>query len=293
VSATRELIAAALTAADFMESDWLPPSYSKAAKLLREACARAMVQPDIAEFERLAHAYADAKLTRYGLLSDNPALADPQKAFAALMAHVEAMHNEGGAGVHFTGHNMLAVAPQQEGAPDDWQDAPPKNVGHYPMTKPVGEVLIPVGSIHRAHLKPQDGPWCKELLMYSPDNQGDTPDSRVMLYAAAPQPVGEVPMPMPRAIGVRFDGTLLHKEVDVRTYGEQCRAAGYAAGMAAVREYAVSRWKAEVDLRPLENKHRRTLDDVWRQVISHTGGDPEALLGLSHDALAALRGEVK
>ena len=67
----------------------------------------------------------------------------------------------------------------------------------------------------------------------------------------------------------------------------------WIAGMAAVREYAVSRWKAEVENRPLENKHRRTLDDVWRQVISHTGGDPESLLGPCHDALAALRGEVK
>ena len=42
----------------------------------------------------------------------------------------------------------------------------------------------PVGSIHRAHLKPQDSPWCKELLMYSPDNQGDSPGHRVMLYTA-------------------------------------------------------------------------------------------------------------
>lgn len=75
--------------------------------------------------------------------------------------------------------------------------------------------------------------------------------------------------------------------------GEQCRAAGYAAGVAAVRDYAVQRWKAEVDMRPLENKHRRTLDDVWRQVIAHTGGDPVALIGPCHDALVALRGEVK
>lgn len=46
------------------------------------------------------------------------------------------------------------------------------------------EPARPVGSIHKAHLKPQDGPWCKELLMYSPDNQGDSPSHRVMLYTA-------------------------------------------------------------------------------------------------------------
>lgn len=40
----------------------------------------------------------------------------------------------------------------------------------------------PVGSIHEWHLKPQDGPWCRDVLLYSPDNQGDSPEKRVMLY---------------------------------------------------------------------------------------------------------------
>jgi hypothetical protein len=35
------------------------------------------------------------------------------------------------------------------------------------------------------------------------------------------------------------------------------------------------------------NKHRRTLDDTWRQVIRYAGGDPEALIGPAHDALLA------
>jgi hypothetical protein len=46
-----------------------------------------------------------------------------------------------------------------------------------------GALREPVGSIHRAHLKPKPGPWCKEILLYSPDNQGDSPETRVMLYA--------------------------------------------------------------------------------------------------------------
>lgn len=54
--------------------------------------------------------------------------------------------------------------------------------------------------------------------------------------------------------------------------------------------WAVSRWKAEVENRPLVNVHRRALDDTWRQVIRHLGGDPDDLLGMvSHDELCILR----
>lgn len=49
--------------------------------------------------------------------------------------------------------------------------------------------------------------------------------------------------------------------------------------------WAIERWKAEVAHRPLINVHRRSLDDVWRQVIRHFGGDPDALLGPDHDSL--------
>lgn len=51
--------------------------------------------------------------------------------------------------------------------------------------------------------------------------------------------------------------------------------------------WAVSRWHAEVANRPLINVHRRSLDDAWRQVIRHFGGDPDALIGPAHDALVA------
>lgn len=50
--------------------------------------------------------------------------------------------------------------------------------------------------------------------------------------------------------------------------------------------WAVSRWKAEVESRPLVNGHRRTLDDTWRQVIRYAGGDPAVLLPLPpHDTM--------
>lgn len=47
----------------------------------------------------------------------------------------------------------------------------------FPVSKPVGSVL-------NAHLNWGAGPWCKEALLYSPDNHGDHPENRVMLYTA-------------------------------------------------------------------------------------------------------------
>lgn len=49
--------------------------------------------------------------------------------------------------------------------------------------------------------------------------------------------------------------------------------------------WALARWRAEVANRPLQNVHRRSLDDTWRQVIRHFGGDDKALCGPTHDEL--------
>lgn len=54
-------------------------------------------------------------------------------------------------------------------------------------------------------------------------------------------------------------------------------------------EWAVYRWRDEVEHRPLINVHRRTLDDTWRQVIRYAGGNPDELIGPSHDSLLAQR----
>lgn len=76
------------------------------------------------------------------------------------------------------------------------------------------------------------------------------------------------------------------------------RAAIAAAGQPCGRQlgvdrallaWAVHRWRAEVMDRPLENVHRRALDETWRQVIRYAGGDPEALLGPAHDDLLLAR----
>lgn len=53
-----------------------------------------------------------------------------------------------------------------------------------------------------------------------------------------------------------------------------------------VVRWAADRWRAEVQNRPLQNVHRRALDTTWRQVMRHFGGDPDVLVGPSHDELA-------
>ena len=58
-----------------------------------------------------------------------------------------------------------------------------------------------------------------------------------------------------------------------------------------VVDWAVSRWNADVANRPLQNVHRRSLDDTWRQVIRHFGGDDVVLCGPTHDTLVAEQGE--
>ena len=55
----------------------------------------------------------------------------------------------------------------------------------------------------------------------------------------------------------------------------------------SVVSWAFERWNAEVANRPLQNIHRRTLDDTWRQVMRRFGGDPVALCGPAHDDLLA------
>lgn len=52
-------------------------------------------------------------------------------------------------------------------------------------------------------------------------------------------------------------------------------------------EWAVERWRSSVQNRPLVNIHRRTMDDCWRSVMRYAGGDPDALVGPSHDELLA------
>jgi len=49
--------------------------------------------------------------------------------------------------------------------------------------------------------------------------------------------------------------------------------------------WAVTCWHEQVAHRPMENVYRRTLDNVWRQVIRFAGEDPQSIIGPSHDDL--------
>lgn len=55
----------------------------------------------------------------------------------------------------------------------------------------------------------------------------------------------------------------------------------------ALLDFALRRWHESVAGCPLVNAHRRTRDDVWREVISFAGGDPELLIGPRHEAMLA------
>lgn len=52
-------------------------------------------------------------------------------------------------------------------------------------------------------------------------------------------------------------------------------------------KWACERWRFEVGQRPIANVHRRSLDDVWRQVVRRYGGNDRELLGPTHDELRA------
>ena len=89
MSATQDLIAAALTAADLMEG-MIGESYRPVGQMLRELCARAMMQPaapDMAEVERLADVYADHVFSD-GLLGRKVPSEHAATAHAALLDYV-------------------------------------------------------------------------------------------------------------------------------------------------------------------------------------------------------------
>lgn len=66
---------------------------------------------------------------------------------------------------------------------------------------PPAAAQVEVGSIHRAHLEPRPEPWCREILLYSPSNAGDSPENRVRLYSlVTPPPILPVAVPVPHAL---------------------------------------------------------------------------------------------
>lgn len=76
-----------------------------------------------------------------------------------------------------------------------------------------------------------------------------------------------------------------HHQANLRTWADPAKAPHMV--MPGLIEFAVARWNDEVKDRPLVNVHRRTMDDLWRQVIRFAGAVPESLIGPSHDELLA------
>ncbi len=122
----------------------------------------------------------------------------------------------------------------------------------------------------------------RELLDYITEWAGAGRDEaeryRTTLLAVLKELGSEYSMPS------MFDNkTLIRHEVGLVVEAAQVFEA--KENKASVLQWAVGRWNDEVGLRPMQNIHRRTLDDTWRQVIKQAGGNPDELVGLSHDAL--------
>lgn len=90
-----------------------------------------------------------------------------------------------------------------------------------------------------------------------------------------------------RLMNVRIIASGRLPKEDIQTIDDALDALRNPPVQPNLLSWAVDRWLAEVSNRPLVNKNRRTLDDTWRQVIRFAGGDPDELLGPSHDVLLA------
>lgn len=118
--------------------------------------------------------------------------------------------------------------------------------------------------------KGADRQWMSERL-------GHLPDGIYSLYLA---PTAQ-PAPAAQAADSVLEDVAPWIDLTGCIRNDAAQDGSQAKGM----RWAASRWKDEVENRPLSNIHRRTLDDVWRQVVRYFGGIPSALLGPSHDEL--------
>ena len=108
MSATQDLIAAALTAADELEGQWQRKGWKplkQAETNLREMCARAMVQPDMGEVKNLVSAACNLMFDAGKLLGRRDAGADREvedarSARTALLDYVRGVMAERDALIH-------------------------------------------------------------------------------------------------------------------------------------------------------------------------------------------------
>lgn len=115
------------------------------------------------------------------------------------------------------------------------------------------EMARPVGSILKGNIKQQQGPWCREVLLYSPDNQGDSPGSRVMLYTAG-----------------RLDDALEWAEKGV---AEWRSVAQENARQAAVARVAINHLQSVLN-KPRTHAEQQAADAAARDWLTSIGSDP-------------------
>jgi hypothetical protein len=246
-----------------------------------------MSAPDMAEVEKLAHAYADAKLVRYGFHSADPLSAHPEQACTALLDYVRGVLTERDALIA-DNERLMQIAAQESdvGARvlrevfalcEDTQDKCSEDANDFTRGR-----RFEAKGIARAIGTWYQDEFCGRTHMGEPTPAPDPfRDAAKMV-----QPVSEVPMPKPVAYG--FGNTaitghtnrLMMVRIDIpgddqyagafwlplvladeaHIYGIAREAAGYAAGVAAGGELTAAA--------------RSVLDERQRQ-ISQEGWTPE------------------
>jgi hypothetical protein len=86
---------------------------------------------------------------------------------------------------------------------------------------------------------------------------------------------------------------IIVEELDTESWNATRAADAILAALPDHVRWAAEQWQREVANRPMFNEHRRTLDDTWRQVIRHHGGDDVFLCGPTHDDILAITGETQ
>jgi hypothetical protein len=122
------------------------------------------------------------------------------------------------------------------------------------------EPARPVGSILRENLKPKgDGShWCREVLLYSPDNPGDRPESRVTLYTAG-----------------RLSDALDWAEKGVVEWRSAAQAnARHAEAARATARVAIGHLQAVLN-KARTHADQQTADTAARDWLISIGSDPE------------------
>jgi hypothetical protein len=255
MSATQDLIAAALTAADLMEG-MIGESYRPVGQMLRELCARAMREPNMAEVEWLVHelSHTAYRSGHAAASRAEPRGIDTQR--SALLDYVRGVIAERDALIAAHAGATKKMARDERQLFESWivRECGPGETKRWLNT----EVY------ENMHVNDYRTGWVACLGLMS----------------AAPQPVSAAEVPMPEPDTHCYDDDVgrdvwSHSPEQMRTYGEQCRAAGYAAGLAAGGKDAERYRAALIKLSCLGNGDRP--------------GNSEG----NEIAIAALRGEVK